>query len=155
MSPARTASEFFYSPAGLALTKSFEGLRLEAYRDGGGVWTIGYGHTGPEVHAGLVWTEAQAAAALLADMASAQACVNLHVTYAIAQHQFDALTDFCFNCGRGNFVLSTLLRKVNAGDVIGAAAQFVEWIYAGGEIEPGLVTRRKAEALMFMGEEAA
>lgn len=143
------------SSAGLALTKSFEGLRLKAYQDGAGIWTIGYGHTGPEVHAGLVWTEEQASVALLADMGEAQACVNKSVTFAIAQHQFDALADFCFNCGRGNFVNSTLLRKVNAGDIVGAAAQFSLWVHAAGDVEPGLVLRRKAEAAMFMGEEAA
>jgi lysozyme len=140
---------FSYSPAGLALTKSFEGLRLKAYRDSGGVWTIGYGHTGPEVHAGLVWTQAEADAGLLFDMAEDVACVNRAVTYAIAQNKFDALADFAYNAGRGAFLGSMLLRELNLGNVAGAVAQFGLWVHAGGVVEPGLVRRRKAEAEMF------
>lgn len=51
---------FAYSDAGLKLTKNFEGCRLSAYADQGGVWTVGYGHTGPGVHAGLTITQDQA-----------------------------------------------------------------------------------------------
>lgn len=138
-----------YSEEGLALTKGFEGLRLVAYQDVAGVWTVGYGHTGPEVSAGMTITEAQAETMLLADLADAIACVNCAVTVAISQCQFDALVDFCFNAGRGNFLNSTLLRKLNLGDVDGAAAQFELWVHAGGEVIAGLVRRRKAEAAMF------
>lgn len=59
MTPA-FGDEFSYSEEGLALTREFEGCRLEAYQDQGGVWTIGYGHTGPDVHEGLTWTQEQA-----------------------------------------------------------------------------------------------
>src|SRR5579875_391443 len=62
-----------YSKQGLALTEQFEGLRLKAYQDANGVWTIGYGHTGPDVHAGLSITQEQAEALLLQDVASAVA----------------------------------------------------------------------------------
>jgi lysozyme len=150
MSATRTANVFSYSPLGLAMTKSFEGLRLTAYTDVAGVWTIGYGHTGPEVHAGLVWTQAEADAGLLFDMAEDVACVNRAVTVAITQNKFDALADFAFNAGRGAFLLSTLLRLLNAGDIAGAGAQFGLWVHAGGVVEPGLVRRRKAEATMFL-----
>ena len=141
--------EFRYSEKGLALTKSFEGLRLEAYQDCGGVWTVGYGHTGPGVVEGMTVNDAEAEVLLLADLEDAVACVNRKVMVAISQSQFDAMVDFCFNAGRGNFLKSTLLRKVNAGDFAGAAAQFGLWVHAGGEVVPGLVRRRKAEADMF------
>ena len=62
------SNDFQYDAAGLALTKAGEGLRLESYQDSGGVWTIGYGHTGPEVHEGLVWTQEQAEEALKHDL---------------------------------------------------------------------------------------
>ena len=62
------SKDYKYSQAGMALTESGEGFSSRAYRDTGGVWTIGYGHTGPEVHAGLVWTHSQAVDALLADL---------------------------------------------------------------------------------------
>jgi lysozyme len=73
------------------------------------------------------------------------------VRVPIAQHQFDALVDFCFNAGRGNFLQSTLLAKVNRGDFAAAAIQFGLWVHAAGEVVPGLARRRKAEAEMFAG----
>ncbi len=141
--------KFSYSDKGLALTKSFEGLHLEAYRDCAGIWTIGYGHAGPTVSAGQSISEAEAENLLEADLAAAVACVNHAVQVAISQNQFDAMVDFCFNAGRGNFVQSTLLRKVNGGDFQGAAAQFALWVHAGGEVVAGLVRRRDAEAALF------
>jgi lysozyme len=141
-----------YSEAGLAMTKAFEGLRLTAYQDVAGNWTIGYGHMGPALLAGMTITQADADALLKADIADAVACVNRAVTEPITQNQFDALVDFCFNAGRGNFLQSTLLRKVNAGDFAGAAAQFGLWVHAGGVVVPALARRRKAEAEMFLGQ---
>jgi lysozyme len=71
------------------------------------------------------------------------------VTVAINQTQFDALVDFTFNAGRGSLLNSTLLKLVNVSDFNGAAAQFGLWVLAGGEVVPGLVRRRKAEAALF------
>jgi lysozyme len=142
-------NQFKYSVAGMALTKGFEGLRLTAYQDVVGVWTVGYGHTGPALLAGMTISEADADALLRADLADAVACVNRAVRVTISQNQFDAMVDFCFNAGRGNFLQSSLLRKVNLGDFAGAAVQFGLWVHAGGEVVPGLVRRRKAEAALF------
>ncbi|HTV09139.1 MAG TPA: lysozyme [Candidatus Aquilonibacter sp.] len=144
-------NEFEYSSAGLALTRSFEGLRLEAYQDSAGVWTIGYGHTGPDVHAGQRMTEAEAEALLREDLAAAIACVRRAVRVKLTQGQFEALVDFCFNAGGGNFLHSSLLRYVNAGEMAEAAAQFGLWVHAGGRVIPGLVRRRAAEARLFAG----
>ena len=144
--------KFRYSDAGLAMTKEFEGLRLNAYQDCVGVWTVGYGHTGADVHAARVVTEAEAEALLLADMEAAVACVNRVVSVVVTQGQFDALADFCFNLGGRALCESTLLRRVNAGDFDGAAEQFGMWCHAGGKVQPGLVKRRRAEAEMFRGE---
>jgi lysozyme len=145
-------NNFGYGSAGLELTKSFEGLRLTAYHDVAGIWTIGYGHTGADVHEGQTITEFVAEALLRADVAPCVACVNRAVEAPIAQHQFDALVDFAFNAGRGSLLKSTLLQKVNRSDFEGAAVQFGLWTYAGGVQQPGLVRRRKAEAAMFCGE---
>jgi len=141
--------EFSYSDRGIALTKGFEGLRLEAYQDCAGNWTIGYGHAGASVLPGQSISEPEAEKLLQADLAEAVACVNQAVRAVISQGQFDAMVDFCFNAGRGNFVQSTLLRKVNSGDLQGAAGQFALWVHAGGEIVAGLLRRRNAEAAMF------
>jgi lysozyme len=144
-------NDYDYSSTGLALTRSFEGLRLEAYQDSAGVWTIGYGHTGPEIRAGQRITEAQADALLREDLACAVRCVREAVKQAVTQHQFDALVDFCFNAGRGNLLSSTLLRDVNRGDFASAVAQFGLWVHAGAQVLSGLVRRRAAEAALFDG----
>lgn len=143
-----------YSRQGMALTKRFEGLRLSAYRDGAGVLTIGRGHTGKDVYEGQTITEAQADTLLARDMAFAVSCVNSWVNWkkvTLTQGQFDALVDFTYNAGVGNFRSSSLLRLVNAGDFTNAAQQFALWVHAGGKVEPGLVIRRKAEMQMFTG----
>lgn len=91
-----------YSVKGLALTEQFEGCRLTAYQDQVGVWTIGYGHTGADVTAGLTITGAQAQALLSQDVSSAAACVNNVVAVRLTQEEFDAMVDFVFNLGPGH-----------------------------------------------------
>ena len=140
---------FSYSVAGVAMTKQLEGLQLTAYQDQAGRWTIGYGHAGPDVHAGLTITQAQAEQLLESDLAAAVACVNRAVTSGINQNQFDALVDFVFNLGCGSLLSSTLLRQVNAGDFTAAAQQFLLWDHAGGLVVPGLLERRRAELQLF------
>ena len=142
--------QFVFSEEGLALTKSFEGLRLEAYQDVAGVWTVGYGHTGPDLLAGMKISQADADRMLRADLSVAVACVNRAVEEEIAQGHFDALVDFCFNVGRGNFLQSSLLRYVNQGEFAIAAQQFLLWVNAGGKRCEGLVRRRTAERELFL-----
>ncbi len=142
-------ANFKYGASGLALTKKSESLRLDAYQDSVGVWTIGYGHTGSDVHAGMTITEQQAAILLAADVAWAVTCVNKSVTSAINQNQFDALVDFTFNLGCASLGQSTLLRLLNAGDFAGAAGQFLRWNKAGGQVLRGLTIRRQAELDLF------
>ncbi len=142
---------FRYSDAGLALTKRYEGLRLKAYQDSGGIWTIGYGHTGSDVHSESEITSLEAEVLLRADLRDAIDCVNAAVKPPLEQNQFDALVDFCFNAGRGNFAHSTLLLKVNASEFGGAADQFGLWIKVNGQPNRGLQRRRSAESAMFRG----
>lgn len=138
-----------YSGSDLALTEQFEGCQLTAYQDVAGVWTIGYGHTGPDVSPGLTITQDQAAQLLQQDVASAAACVNQAVTVALNQDEFDALVDFVFNLGQGAFRSSTMLRDLNAGDFAGAAGEFDKWDHAGGKVVAGLLRRRQAEEALF------
>lgn len=138
------------SPQGLALVKQFEGCKLEAYQDGAGVWTIGYGHTGPDVLEGLKITQNEAGALLAADLKDAIDCVNGAVLPSITQNQFDALVDFTFNLGRGSLLSSTLLHKLNLGDSAGASRQFMLWVNVDGKRSDGLARRRQAEMDMFL-----
>lgn len=137
-----------YSDAGFALTQQFEGCRLNAYQDSVGVWTIGFGHTAG-VLPGMSCTQQQAEEWLKADIHWAENAVNQYVTAALTQGEFDALVDFVFNLGVGNFVHSTLLRLLNSEDYDGAADEFPKWNRAGGKILPGLTARRLAEQEMF------
>ena len=142
-----------YSKNGAKLTEQFEGCKLTAYPDpgtGGSPWTIGYGHTGPEVHLGLTITQEQAEELLMEDVKKAAATVNTKVTTDITQEEFDALVDFVFNVGAGNFNASTLLKKVNTGDIHGAADEFLKWDMAAGKHIAGLLKRRHAEAEEFL-----
>jgi lysozyme len=84
------------------------------------------------------------------DVARFEDGVNKLVTYTINQNQFDALVDFSFNLGLGNLGSSTLLKKLNAGDIKGAAEEFLRWDKAGGKVLAGLTKRRKAERDLFL-----
>jgi lysozyme len=135
----------------VSLVCKFEGLKLTAYPDpgsGGDPWTVGYGHTGPDVHPGLVITKARAVALLRADLAVAEAFVA-HVAPVASDNQFAALVSFAYNCGRQNLRVSTLLRKHNAGDYKGAQKEFGKWVTAAGKVLQGLVNRRAAEAALY------
>ena len=132
------------------MLKNFEGLRLHAYKDAVGVWTIGYGHTGPDVYPGQVITEPQAEALLKGDVKKFEQGVQNLLARAANQPQFDGLVLLAYNIGLGAFAQSTLLARFNAGDIEGAARQFGEWVLAGGQILRGLVRRRFAEAVRFM-----
>lgn len=139
------------SNAAITLAKTSEGLRLIAYPDpgtGGAPWTIGYGST-TGVKEGDVITLDQAEARLDRDLLNAAAVVKQKVTVPLSQGQFDALCDFVFNLGAKNFATSTMLRKLNAGDYEGAAAEFPRWNKAAGKVMPGLVARRQNERLLF------
>lgn len=137
--------------AGLQLVKDFEGLRLKAYPDpgtGGVPWTVGYGHTGVDVHPGLIWTQDQATDALVADLGTAEIFVA-HAAPECTDNQFAALVSFAFNCGRRNLQNSTLLRMHNQRDYAAAKLQFGKWVNAAGHVMPGLVRRRAAEAQLY------
>ncbi len=145
------------NPATLALVKSFEGCVLNAYPDpatGGEPATVGWGHTSaagpPSVHMGMTITQAQADAFLEADLNAVAAKVQHVVTHPVTPNQFGALVSFTFNLGLGNLLKSTLLKKVNAGDMQGAAAEFSKWTLGNGHVMPGLVRRRVAEAKLFL-----
>lgn len=135
---------------GLELLKSFEGVRLEAYQDVGKVWTIGYGHTGPDVHAGLIITQAEADQLLEGDVAWAERAVRRLVFIPLTQDQFDALVSFTFNVGEAALMSSHLLLYLNERRYAQAAAEFPRWNIAAGQVLLGLVRRRYAEGQLFI-----
>ena len=141
------------STNGLNLIRRFEGEKLTAYRCPAGIWTIGVGHTGPDVYSGLTITEERSLELLRADVSTFEAAVNSLVRVPLNQNQFDALVSFVFNVGNGALKGSTLLRKLNAGDYEGAAKEFGRWTKALGQTLTGLIKRRAAEAGLFLAKQ--
>lgn len=133
-----------------ALIKDSEGLRLEAYADVGGIWTIGWGHT--PAHEGQVITEEEAQALFDRDTGQFVAAINRYVTVDLSQDEFDALVSFVYNIGVGAFMNSTLLRKLNSGAYLDASTEFVRWNKVDGKPVRGLTNRRKVERDLFIGE---
>ena len=143
------------SDNGISLLKDFEGCSLTAYQDAAGVWTIGYGWTQPvdgiPIHEGMVITQEKAEELLREGVKQYEKPVNDNVLIDIEQHQFDALVCFTYNLGAANFISSTLLKKLNAGDFQVAADEFLRWNRAGGEVLFGLIRRRAYERDLFLG----
>lgn len=146
--------EMHISPSGIDLICNFEGKRLTAYDDGVGVWTIGFGTTvypnGIKVMKGDTCTEAQAKTYMAHDLKKFEATVNKAVTVQLNQNQFDALVSLAYNIGTNAFSKSTLVKKLNANDIRGAADQFDVWVNAVGKRMQGLVNRRAKEKALFL-----
>lgn len=147
--------------AGLAILKPDEDCVLYAYDDFNdkkimpgdhvrGTLTIGWGHTGADVHPGQMITQAEADAILAHDLGPYEIAVNNMVTHNINPNQFSALVDFAYNEGSGALAHSSLLAKLNAGDVQGAANVFAEYDIGNGAVLAGLVKRRAQERALFL-----
>lgn len=135
------------SEGGLHALEQEEGKRNTAYQDTRGIWTIGVGHTGLDVHAGLIWTDEQVDQAFRLNVRQCEDAINGGVCVPLSQRQFDALVSFVFNVGVGAFLNSTLRRKLNTGcDYPGASAEFMRWV-----IPSELLGRRERERAMFDG----
>ncbi|PQA86568.1 hypothetical protein CW354_16290 [Marinicaulis flavus] len=142
------------SESGIELIKRFEGLELEAYQDIAGIWTIGYGHTGPDVEPGMKISERDAEELLRKDLRPREQAVDSAVKVPLNQNEFDALVSFVYNVGVGALRSSTALKRLNKGDRIGAADALTWWNKAtvGGVLREvvGLTRRRAAERALFL-----
>ena len=139
-----------------AFISRHEGLRLNAYLDSGGVWTIGYGSTynhaaNRAVKRGDRISQQTALAWLEKDTIKAQDAVNSSVKVPITKNQKIALTSLAYNIGTGAFKRSTLLRLLNEGKPkIEVANQFLRWRFDNGIEIPGLLNRRRDEMKLFL-----
>lgn len=164
--------------AGRNIVIEFEALRLEAYPDPasklaierrkpesdratdwqalpGDPWTIGFGATGNGIGPGVKWTEEEAWVRLEQDIERVEKEVEHLAQTVLNENQFSALVAFTYNVGTVNLCKSTLLEKINDGDIDGAAAEFPKWCHAGGVVMRGLVIRREAEQKLFLTQVAA
>ena len=139
------------------LLKKFEGCKLKAYRCPANVCTIGYGHTSaagaPQVADGMIITQADAEDILKRDIVKYEIAVMDLVKVKLTQNQFDVLVDFAYNAGVGNLKSSTMLKKVNAGDLDAVPAELMKWTKGGGKVLPGLVRRRQAASAWWSADQ--
>lgn len=135
---------------GIDLIKQFEGCELKAYKDGGGVLTIGYGHTGNDVYPDQLISEDEADQLLGDDLCRFEAGVGRILKVGVTPNQFSALVAFAFNVGLGSLFKSTLLTKLNDGYPAEAADEFLKWDKIHGVDSPGLLRRRRAERELFL-----
>lgn len=126
------------------LVARYEGTVQTTYRDPIGIITACTGHTGPELALGQTFTREQCEDMLYRDLLKHTAALEC-VRSPMTDGQKAAFLSFAFNVGNGAFCGSTLTRKANAGDMLGACAELSRWTYAGGKQLPGLVNRRAAE----------
>lgn len=132
---------------GLEHIKRWEGCELVSYKDVGGVWTIGYGHTSaagiPFVKPAMRINQQEADDILRSDLRKFEERVSRLVKVPLADNQFSALVSFDFNTGALH--KSTLLKKLNARDYDAVPHELMKWVNAGGKKVKGLVNRRAAE----------
>jgi lysozyme len=140
---------------GLELIKSFEGLRLDAYRCSAGVLTVGWGSTGPHVKEGMTITLEEAETLLKSDLARFERGVEA-MTEGVptTDDQFAAMVSLSFNIGLGNFHGSTVLKRHKLGNRLGAANAFLMWNKVKGSVLKGLMRRREAERALYLGKPA-
>jgi len=148
------------SAAGVEFVAEHEGWVNHIYKDVAGIDTIGYGHVvRPGENFAPIITKEKGLSLLAQDLGIAEHAVNVGVTVEITQNQFDALVSFTFNMGGGAFASSTLLKKLNAGDVVGAADEILRWnktmINGVKTVHPGLTRRRQQERAVFLTPDVA
>jgi lysozyme len=138
----------------MALIKSYEGIKLDAYQDVAGIWTIGYGHI-RGVTPGMHISQEEAEQALQDDLTGTEAAVDGATDQEnTTDNQFSAMVAFAFNIGTANFRQSTVLKSHLAGNYQNAADAFLLWNKArvGGVLQPvaGLTNRRSAERTLYL-----
>lgn len=137
----------------ITLIKKWEGCKLKAYLDSGGVWTIGYGTTfypdGTRVKEGDTCTQEQADAWLQGHVNDLVFELLNEVKVTLNANQIKALVCFIYNIGMGAFKKSTMLRLINDGKILEASEQFIRWNKDNGVVVPGLTNRRLDEKKLF------
>lgn len=126
----------------------YEGEKLNSYRDTGGIWTIGVGHTSDAkftVKKDQTITREFSRELLRHDLKEAENFVNTLVKVPLNENQYGALVSFTFNLGGGSLKISTLLKKLNAGNYKAIPSELNKWVFDDGVKLAGLVKRRKAE----------
>lgn len=140
----------------ISLLKAFEGFRGKVYVDVAGHATVGYGHLilpdERSTYLGKELTKYEAEKLLVSDFAKhLSEVITLTSGLGLLRHELEALGSLAFNIGVRRLAESTLMVEVRRGNRLDAAAEFLEWRKAGGQVQPGLVRRRHIESCWFLG----
>ena len=135
----------------LVLIPAYEGVEYTPYRDVAGVLTVCYGHTGSDIQPGKLYTDAECKALLHDDLTKVRRAVDPMIKVPIDDNTRAAIYSFVYNVGPGAFSRSTMLRKLNAGDIAGACDEMKRWKFAGGKQWQGLINRRETEKAICHG----
>lgn len=138
------------SPHAINSIKNWEKLRLQSYQDVRGIWTLGYGETGPHIGPGLTVTPAEAEGWLSNRTTSLSDMISGLVKVPLKQNQFDALVSLVYNIGITAFSHSTMLKLINQNQLDKAALEFIKWDHVNGTEVEGLRARRLAERSLFV-----
>jgi lysozyme len=152
------------SPLALELAKTPNARKNGWENLPGNPWTVGWGSTGLDqfnlddsgrpkpIGPNTTWTQDQADQHQIEQLQIFCDVVSKLVKYPISDNQFAALVSFAYNCGPNNLKTSSLLLKINNGDIVDAADEFLRWTRSGGRVLPGLVRRREAERRLFLSQ---
>jgi lysozyme len=139
-------------PTAIDLIKHFEGCKLKAYQDEGGVWTIGWGCTGPSITESTEWTQRFADDELERRVGLVQAGMARVLEVEPTDNELAALTSFAFNVGLAAWRFSTVVHCHNARETQAAADALLMWNRVKGHVSPGLTKRRSAERAVYLGD---
>ena len=129
-----------------------EGRVYVPYKDVAGVWTVCDGHTGNDIVKGRKYTDRECERLMWNDLQPVKKAVDGLVKVPLGEYQRAALYSFTYNVGTSAFSKSTLLKKLNTGDVTGACEEMRRWVYAGGMKWRGLQNRRDMERSLCLAE---
>lgn len=132
------------------LIKTFEGCRLDAYQDQGGVWTVGYGQTGPGIVEGTHVSQGVAEAMLKDTLSQLGNDIYDIIGWRCNQNQYDALISLVYNIGLEAFKKSKMLQCILSYRLPEAAEEFIRWNHVSGIVNEGLTRRREAEKALFL-----
>ena len=139
--------------AGIDLIKSNEGCKLSAYQDQRGIWTIGYGHTGPCIGRGVALTQDQAERYFVDDIQRFSSGVSALVKVNLTNNQFSAFVSLAYNIGIGAFSMCSALHLANTGDLSDVPAHIMLYdkieIRGSLVVSNGLINRRRAECVLW------
>lgn len=136
----------------VAMLSFFEGVKYKPYEDVVGVLTVCFGHTGADIIPTKTYSESECLALLEKDLSKVRKGVDPLIKVDIDDNTRAAIYSFAYNVGTGAFARSTMLKKLNAGDIAGACNELKRWTYAGGVKWKGLMTRREVEKAVCLGE---